>query len=259
MNLETLQRPDLIGLSWALTGPLTLVLCVLWVASHLARRKERFAGSRFADITFFLAGTVIGYATLWALFQLLGAFLVLSTDWSLSFLAFIGAFALESLISLYQLEKSLTTPRRGRLLLALRSIALILLLLVLLQPVRSFLVDREINREVAVLVDDSQSMRLPDQRLSISEQLDRATVMGVEGLENRPQLHAITKNLNSFHSDLLAETTALETAPDAEALLKSRSENLAAMLEKGKEAIKDTDIRLQKIAAISKLRKKTPH
>ncbi len=253
MNLETLQRPDLIGLSWALTGPLTLVLTALWITTHVVRRKERFSDSRFASIAFFLAGTVAGYATLWSLFQFLGAFLVLSTDWSLTFLAFFGAVTLEALISLYQLEKSLTTPKRGRFLLALRSIALVLLLLVLLQPVRSFLVDREINREVAVLIDDSQSMRLPDQRLSISEQLDRATVLGVEGLEKRPQLHTITKNLSRFHRDLLAETTALETAPDAEALLKSRTDNLTDLLEKGKTAIKDTDIRLQKIATLAKL------
>jgi len=107
VNLEALQRPDLIGLSWLLTGPLALVLAALWVGSHVARRKERFAESQFTGVAFFLAGTVVGYATLWSLFQFLGAFLVLSTNWALSFLAFFGALALEALISLYQLERSL--------------------------------------------------------------------------------------------------------------------------------------------------------
>lgn len=248
MNLETLQRSDLVGLSWALSGPLTIILALLWVGLHFVRRRPRFLDSRAASIAFFVAGTFCGYATFWALFQFLGAFLVLSTDWTLSFLAFFGAFALESLITLYQLEKSLTTPRRGRLLLTLRSTALVLLLLVLLQPVRSFFVDREINREVAILIDDSQSMHLPDQRLSISEQLDRASLFATEGTAKRPDLKAIGRSLKSFHDNLIAEITSLENAPDPEALLKSRHEQLAELLEKGKKTIQEADIHLQKIA-----------
>ena len=133
MNLEALQRPDLIGLSWILTGPLVLVLTAVWISTHFVRRKERFTGSQFASIAFFLVGTLAGYATLWSLFQFLGSFLVLSTDWTLTFLSFFGAFALESLIALYQLERTLTTPKRGRILLVLRGVALGLLLLVLLR------------------------------------------------------------------------------------------------------------------------------
>jgi hypothetical protein len=243
-----LQRPDLVGLSWLVSGPLAVVLVALWIASHVLRRKARFAESRLAAIAFFLSGLVTGYATLWCLFQFLGTFLVLSTDWSLPFLALLGAFALEALIALYQLEKSLTTPRRGWLLLALRGTALMLLLLVLLQPVRSFLVDRPINREVAILVDDSQSMHLPDQGLTVSEQLDRAEVFGIAGIEKRPTLHDTAKSLRNLHSDLAAEASALETAPDPAAQVKSRQDKLAGLLGKCKQAISDADARLQEIA-----------
>ncbi|MFK5924641.1 MAG: hypothetical protein QM496_20890 [Verrucomicrobiota bacterium] len=253
MNLETLQRSDLVGLSWAISGPLTIILCGLWVALHFAHRKKRFQDSRVADLAFFVVGTAISYATFWSLFQLLGSFLVLSTDWSLAFLSFFGALGLQSLIALYQLEKSLTTPGRGRILLTLRSIALVLLLLVLLQPVRSFFVDREINREVAILIDDSQSMHLPDQRLTVSEQLDRAAVFATEGIANRPNLNPIIKDLRDFHNDLVAETSALQSAPDADALLKSRKEQLTGLLEKGKARIKQSDLALQLIASNTQL------
>jgi len=242
-----LQRPDLVGLPWLLTGPLAVALVALWIASHAVRRKDRFTESRFAGMAFFLAGIVVGCAALWCLFQFLGAFLVLATDWSISFLALLGSLALETLAALYQLEKSLTTPRRGRLLLTLRGTALILILLVLLQPVRSFLVDRPINREVAILVDDSQSMHLPDQGLTVSEQLDRAEVFGVAGIEKRPALRAAAKSLHDIHSDLAAETAALEAAHDPAAQALSRRDTLAGLLAKSKQAIRETDAQLQEI------------
>ncbi len=253
VNPEMLQRPDLVGLPWLLSALLAGLLVALWVALHGLRRKARFAESRLAAVGFFLAGLGTGYAALWSLFQFLGTFLVLSTNWSLAFLAGLGAVALESLVALYQLEKSLTTARRGRLLLALRGTALVLLLLVLLQPVRSFLVDRPINREVAILVDDSQSMHLPDQGLTVSEQLDRAELFGIHGMEKRPTLHQTTRSLGGVHGRLAAEASALETAPDPAAQLKSRHDKLLDLLDESAAAIRETDAQLEQITKQTKL------
>ncbi|MCF6314157.1 MAG: gliding motility lipoprotein GldH [Verrucomicrobiales bacterium] len=253
MNLESLQRSDLAGLSWAITSPLTVILIALWFATHWLRRKERFSGSRAADLAFFLLGTLTAYASFWTLFQFLGAFLVLSTDWSLSFLAFFGAFSLELLIALYQLEKSLTTPKRGLFLLSLRSVALVLLLLVLLQPVRSFLIDREINREVVILIDDSQSMHLPEQALPLSKQLDRAELFAVAGLEKRPKTHKFKKQIATLQQTLVAQISALESSPDQDALLKSSQEKLSTLLKNGGDTLTEATQALQKIATSAQL------
>ncbi|MBL9153885.1 MAG: hypothetical protein JNK37_15435 [Verrucomicrobiales bacterium] len=231
MNPEDFSRDDLlarsVGLPWLLAG--LLVAAGLWALS--LRLRGRLA-SRGGRLTAGLFGAVLLGAAFWLAFQVMGRYLALATSWPLWVLALIGGTAAEAIIGIYRLERTLVAPvSRGRWLLALRLIALGILIAILLQPVRSFLVDREINREVVVLIDDSQSMQLSDQRLSATEQLDRAGVLKIGPAAGRPPLGPAVRELSQLREQLTAEREAFAGAPDAAAAVAARKEPLTALLD----------------------------
>jgi len=71
--------------------------------------------------------------------------------------------------ALYAYERRVIPPRLGQILTALRSLALVLLMIVMLQPLRVWSTDRNITRRVVVLMDDSESMHFVDQLWTTSE------------------------------------------------------------------------------------------
>ena len=222
MNTDDFSRTDLIdSLGPFLSGPGSLVCALLWLATvklrgHLPK----------AAIALSLFGFVLAAAACWLAFQFLGAFFALATSWSLVAVALLGAVAAEAIVWIYGFEKSLVTPSRGRFLLGLRLASLVILLLILVQPVRSFIEEREIAREVAVLIDDSDSMRLSDQRLSPAQKLDRAALLAVPGLEKRPALSEIGRDAMALDTALAEEISALRSAPNATAGLEGRASQL---------------------------------
>lgn len=224
MNPEDFSRDDLlarsVGTPWLVAG--LVVAAALWILSlRLRGRIATRTGRIFAG---FIGALVLGGA-FWLLFQTMGRFLSLATSWPLWVLAALAGFAAETIIVIYRLERTLVSPvSRGRWLLALRLIALGILIAILLQPVRSFLVDREINREIAILIDDSESMQISDQRLGATERLDRAAVLGVPAAKNRPPLGEAARDLTALRERLGVEQGALTDAPDPAAAVESRRE-----------------------------------
>lgn len=227
MNPEDFSRSDLIeSLSPVLAAVGCFFFAALWVASVLLRRRV----PRFA-VAISVFGFLAAALALWFGFQAMGAVLSLATSWSLPLIAILGALAAEAILWIYAFEKTLVPQKRGRLLLALRLGALAILLLILVQPVRSFIEEREIVREVAILLDDSDSMRLSDQGLSPSQKLDRATLFSVPGLEQRPPLHDISEEADQLETALATELNALRAAPTAKAGLESRAAQFPAFFE----------------------------
>ena len=229
MNPEDFSRNDLLReVNPLLLGAVLLALGVLWLGTWALRKKWKAA--RFSLVIlglFFVSG---GF---WTAFQLMGKWFALATSWPLIFLALLAGLAWELILWIYQFEKSLVTERRGRWLLALRLLALVTLIAVFLQPVRSFLEDREINREIAILVDDSDSMRLSDQRLSFSEIMDRAQLFGDETvIEKRLPMRGVEKLLSRIKSSIKNELDAIAAAPSPAAGLESRAESLPEIFEK---------------------------
>ena len=229
MPPELTSRPDLLEPGWlttVLVGPAAIALAMLWAWSVRLRGRRHQAGpdGEAAHTPFSFVRLVLGFVfaavatvSLWCGFQFLAQFLTLGTSWSLWIPAVLGGIALELIAFLYQLEKNLVTRKRGRLILALRVAALIALVLILVEPILSSLVDREINREVAILIDDSASMQLSDQRLSISEMLDRAEVFQIAAVADRPALGQWQQDLNRTRNQLsvaaAAHRAALPTPP----------------------------------------------
>ena len=94
--------------------------------------------------------------------ELLRKGLHLGTGWPLWTIALITAVAVECIILLYRYEQSAVGQTKGRWLTALRLLALVARVWMLLQPVFSRKVNRELEQEVIVVMDDSASMDLVD-------------------------------------------------------------------------------------------------
>ncbi|MEM7600946.1 MAG: hypothetical protein AAF357_05975 [Verrucomicrobiota bacterium] len=178
-----------------------------------------------------LVGFVFAAAGAWFGLQFLGKALSLATAWPLAAIAALAGFAAELIIFLYQFEFNLVKLSQGRWLLFLRLAALAILILILAQPVRSFIETREIEREVAILIDESDSMLLGDRRLSPTEKLDRAALFGHPGTEERPPLRRIEKLSQNLSDKLSLEESALRAAPSPEAGLESRASQLPEFFE----------------------------
>lgn len=222
MNAEDFNRADLIeSLSPAVSAVGFILCAALWFASILVRKRA----PRFAAVVS-VFGFLVAAAASWFAFQLMGSVFSLATSWSLPVIAIIGAVAAEAILWIYAFEKTLVAKKRGRTLLALRLGALAILLLILVQPVRSFIEEREISREVAILIDDSDSMRLADQRLSPSQKLDRAVLLAVPALEKRPPLHTIGQQAQRIDDAIATELNALRSAPNATSGLENRAAQL---------------------------------
>jgi hypothetical protein len=108
-----------------------------------------------------LRGVAIFFA-LWGVVLLLSRVLEVNPFWPAWVIPFIGALGAELVFWSYRYERTAISPQRGRVLLCLRMAELGLLLWILLQPVWSRFVEREIEREVIVMIDDSASMDLVD-------------------------------------------------------------------------------------------------
>ena len=123
------------------------------------------------------------FFALWGLVLLLARWLEINPFWPAWLLPLIGAVGVELIFWSYRYESTSISSQRGRLLIGLRLAELALLLWILLQPVWSRYVEREIEREVIVMVDDSASMDLVDKgrdksRLELArEKLDKSGLL----------------------------------------------------------------------------------
>lgn len=109
-----------------------------------------------------LRGVLIFFA-LWGVVIGLSKIFEVNPFWPAWVIPLIGAVGAELVFWTYRYERQAVSPTRGRLILGLRLAELGLLLWILLQPVWSRMVEREIRREIVVLIDDSASMDLVDE------------------------------------------------------------------------------------------------
>ena len=118
------------------------------------------------------------FLILWALLFGLGKLVRLSPERPVWMAAVIGAVAIELILRLYRYESAAVTPRRARWMVALRLMALGVLGWILVEPVLVRMVEKEPQREVVVVLDDSASMHLTDDGAGASR-----LELGKAGLE----------------------------------------------------------------------------
>ncbi len=128
-----------------------------------------------------IRGPVV-FGASWGLMELLRKVLHLGTGWPLWTIALITALAIEFIIFLYRYEQSAVGRTKGSWLTALRLLALLALVWMLLQPVFSRKVNRELEQEVVVVLDDSASMDLVDPGATASRYDIAADVINASGL-----------------------------------------------------------------------------
>ncbi len=185
-------------------APVALLLAFVWFLTFHLRR-------RYPNLTLLWRGLGVACGTgfLWCGLQFLARFLVFEADLPLWLLSALTAVAAEVLAWLYDFERNTLPRSQGRLLLGLRLGALGMLFLVFVEPVHSTLLSRPIIREIAVLIDESQSMEIEDRRLSATEKLDRAEVFDLPALRDRLDVAAGAAELANLAAETHKQVTAL--------------------------------------------------
>ena len=215
-----------------------------WVWSH--RLASPVKPSARAGLTALQA--LAGVATLLAAAQVAQRWLMLTTNWSIWPLAITAAIGVEAVLILYRLERRTVSPRIGKALTTLRVAAVLLVAAMLTQPVRAVDQSQEIQRVVAVLVDQSASMRIHDTQLSGSEKVRLAESLW-QGPQRPYRLEASAAALSDLQVRLRAQADALGVLSQAQVDLRQRQ--MAAGQEKLHKALAEESAALdQELAAI---------
>ena len=166
------------------------------------------------------------FFALWGLVLLLARWLEINPFWPAWLLPLIGAVGVELIFWSYRYESTSISSQRGRLLIGLRLAELALLLWILLQPVWSRYVEREIEREVIVMVDDSASMDLVEKgrdksRLELArEKLDKSGLLAeLDGKVAVREVRAARRALLDDNSEVEGWDQATDLAGGLEAVL----------------------------------------
>lgn len=242
MNSE-LSRHDLLSSevsTFLLLGIFVVMLCV-WLFTH---RLKNQTGEFGRGWIFFAIRVGLASLVFWLGWQLLGRMFLLQTSWSLWSVSILGGVAVEVIAWLYQLEQGLVSTNRGRLLLSLRLGATATVLLMLVQPVLYRMREREITREVVILVDDSESMQLVDRQQTVSDQLAIASLFAPDLLKDRPEMKPIIRRITRIHRELNQQREALDRSESAdtgllESLLDTREVEVRELLDRIESEGKD--------------------
>lgn len=169
---------------------------------------------------------ILVFFVLWGAVLLLAKVLEVNPFWPTWVIPAIGALGAELVFWTYRYERSAISPARGRWLTALRLAELGLLLWVLLQPVWSRYVERDIEREVIVMVDDSASMDLIDEgetrsRLELArEKLEASGLAGeLEGKVGLRTIRAARRALVDGEDEVEGWDQATDLAGGLESVL----------------------------------------
>ena len=175
--METLSKTTP-GLSIGVTIVLFLTAMAVWVALHRWPGIVRLA-ENYAARTRFFVRAIVGTTVWWLAIDLASRVLLLDEGWIRPLVAVLGGFTCEMVIELYADQRRMIL-RRGSVFLPIARVGLVIMLLfVLLEPVLTYQVQMRHERYLAVLLDDSASMQLPDPQSTASEKIQLAKVFGI--------------------------------------------------------------------------------
>lgn len=225
----------------------TVALCLiaaLFVASwmKLHRWKPPFV-RRWPQAVLFVLRTLVGFMALLGVTAALQRYVTFANTWALWPLLLAGAVAVETVLALYTLERQAVPARTGQLMAGLRVALILLVVLMLCQPVRTFEVSRKVDRHVAVMLDTSASMRLADTGMIPAEKARLAEFIGLANVKRPFHYDEAARVFRQARQDLAAQADGLvalsQIAPDG------RQEKLAKRRTATDEALR----RLQKTLA----------
>ena len=223
-------------------------LAAWWAAHRLTRRStQRLStgrpATRTGQVFGFAMRVAVGFAAMLAVSQALQRGLVLATNWPLWPIALLGAAAIEVVLALYAMERLTVTRRMGLALAAMRVALVALVIVMLAQPVWPWTLDKTIQRFVAVLVDNSASMYVPDTQLGASEKMRLAEKFAVVARGDRPYaLDLVAEDMDKTRADLAAQGDWLASISSAAAdqrqkQLQGRRESLQRSFEAAQKKV----------------------
>jgi len=171
-----------------------------WTVLHVVSRRLR---ARPLLAAMFLLRVAAGFAALLLAADLASRAVLLATDWPVWPIALGGAAGVEAVASLYALERRTAGRAAGATLAALRGGAVLLVVAMLAQPVFSRQKVEEIPRDVAVLLDESASMRVADAQRGWGGKLRIAEALGTPGARRRGELDVMALRLREARDRLV--------------------------------------------------------
>lgn len=178
---QNVIRTDLLPESMALwiVALLAVFATAAWVACHLA--LKHYGANKFNIWQRAGMSLPLGTVASWLILQAIAKVLFLATPWSLFTAAIVTAVSVEAISAFYTHECARIPMRTARVLVACRMAAVLVALLVLMQPVLIGERERTVARRVLVLIDDSSSMHFKDQQMTDEEKKDILTALGMKG------------------------------------------------------------------------------
>ena len=231
-----------------------------WLGMYrLARRYSPVAegpglAGRSGRILLVAARLVLAYAAVWLCIQILGKGFLLTTSLSAWPIAAGAAGAGELLIWLYALERRVAPRRTGLALTALRLALVALLVALLLQPVWASVTTERRKRPLAIILDESASMGIRDQRLDPHEKLRLGEFFSVAAAKRPHQLERQGERLTALADKLATEAAWLDRLAQgrkdtARSRLIDRREKLHELLAAWAEEVRECADDLDKTGA----------
>jgi len=184
----------------------------LWIGLHALGRRVT---ARWARAILFPLRVAVGFVAILAVMDLVQLGFVFATNWPLWPLALTGALAIEVLLVLYALERRIVSRRTG-LALAIIRVALVLLVVAMLaQPVRSIELSHSLQRYVAVLVDNSASMHVPDKQMTPAERIRLGELLMPDAPARPYTLEAVARRLREVREKLAPQIDWLSSLREA--------------------------------------------
>jgi len=223
----TAPTPDHYVLPESIPTPAVYALAAvaigLWIGIHFVWRRPQGV---VAQAVRFAVCVLVGFGAMEALWQALQRGLVLATNWWLWPIALLGALAVEVVVALYARERQTVSRRAGLALAAMRTVLVALVVIMLAQPVRPWNLDKTVQRWVAVLLDTSASMHVPDTQMAPGQRLRLAERLAVDGADRPFALERVAEAVETLREDLAAQAAWLAGLASVDA--ENRSRQLAA-------------------------------
>jgi len=220
---------------------LAVAAVVAWVLAHVLWRPRGGAWRRAAA---WAARVGVGFLAMLAVSQAMQRGLVFKTNWAIWPIALVGALAVEIVLGLYALERRTISRPAGLGLAALRIAVTALVVAMFAQPVRPWDLEKTVERWVAVLVDTSASMFVPDTQLAPSERMRLAETLGIDGAARPYRVEQTAEEMDKVRQDLAAQGEWLASL--AASKVEARQRQLEGRRKDMNEAFTKAD---QKLAA----------
>jgi len=210
-------------------------LVAAWVGAHFLKRRVAL---RWLKAFLYAVRIAVGFIAILAVMEAAQRVVLFATNWPVWPIALGGAVAVESLLSLYELERRVVPRRTGLALGALRLALALLVVAMLVQPVRSLSWTRRVERSVVVLVDNSASMHVPDKQMTPAERIRLAETFSVEGARRPFRFEGVAKGLRKIREELSPHVDWLASLSEAKPTMRQKQlESRRASMHESLEAL----------------------